>query len=143
MLRNMVTDFFKHEKIRTTQAKAKALRPYAEKLITLGKKDTLTSRRRAARLVRRCCFGAGRRAVRPGERAGAQGRQGGAIRDLRPRAARRRGHVDVVLGAAVPFLVMEAVEGETLEERMKHASRASLLVLLVLTGLATGELPEW
>jgi len=52
MLRNMVTDFFKHEKIRTTQAKAKALRPYAEKLITLGKKDTLTSRRQAARFVR-------------------------------------------------------------------------------------------
>lgn len=52
MMRNMVTDFFKHEKIRTTQAKAKALRPYAEKLITLGKKDTLTSRRGAARLIR-------------------------------------------------------------------------------------------
>jgi len=52
MLRNMVTDFFKHEKIQTTQAKAKALRPYAEKLITLGKKDTLTSRRQAARFVR-------------------------------------------------------------------------------------------
>jgi len=52
MLRNMVTDFFKHEKIRTTQAKAKALRPYAETLITLGKKDTLTSRRQAARFVR-------------------------------------------------------------------------------------------
>ena len=52
MLRNMVTDFFKHERIRTTQAKAKALRPYAERLITLGKKDTLTSRRQAARFVR-------------------------------------------------------------------------------------------
>ncbi len=52
MMRNMVTDFFKHEKIQTTQAKAKALRPYAEKLITLGKKGTLTSRRQAARFVR-------------------------------------------------------------------------------------------
>ena len=52
MLRNMVTDFFKHEKIETTQAKAKALRPYAEKLITMGKKDTLTARRQAARFVR-------------------------------------------------------------------------------------------
>ena len=52
MLRNMVTDFFKHEKIRTTQAKAKALRPVAEKLITMGKKDTLTARRMAARYVR-------------------------------------------------------------------------------------------
>jgi large subunit ribosomal protein L17 len=52
MLRNMVTDFFRHEKIRTTQAKAKALRPYAEKLITMGKKDNLTARRQAARFVR-------------------------------------------------------------------------------------------
>lgn len=52
MLRNMVTDFFRHEKIRTTQAKAKALRPYAEKLITLAKKDTLHARRHAARVIR-------------------------------------------------------------------------------------------
>jgi len=52
MLRNLVTDFFRHEKVRTTQAKAKALRPYAEKLITMGKKDTLNARRQAARIVR-------------------------------------------------------------------------------------------
>lgn len=52
MLRNMVTDLFRHEKIRTTQAKAKVLRPYAEKLITLGKRETLHARRRAARLIR-------------------------------------------------------------------------------------------
>ena len=52
MMRNMVTDFFRHEKIRTTQAKAKALRPYAEKLITMGKKDNLTARRQAAKVVR-------------------------------------------------------------------------------------------
>jgi large subunit ribosomal protein L17 len=52
LLRNMVTDFFRHEKIRTTQAKAKALRPYAEKLITMGKKDNLTARRQAARFIR-------------------------------------------------------------------------------------------
>lgn len=52
MLRTMVTDFFRHEKIRTTQAKAKALRPYAEKLITLGKRESLHARRQAARLIR-------------------------------------------------------------------------------------------
>ncbi|NKB90085.1 MAG: 50S ribosomal protein L17 [Acidobacteria bacterium] len=52
MLRNMVTDFLRHEKIRTTQAKAKALRPYAEKLITMGKKDNLTARRQAAKVLR-------------------------------------------------------------------------------------------
>jgi large subunit ribosomal protein L17 len=52
MLRNMVTDFLRYGKIRTTEAKAKALRPYAEKLITAAKKDTLHARRRVARLVR-------------------------------------------------------------------------------------------
>jgi len=52
MLRNMTTDLLRHEKIRTTLAKAKAVRPVAERMITLGKKDTLHARRRAARWVR-------------------------------------------------------------------------------------------
>lgn len=38
MLRNMATSLFKHEKIETTLAKAKELRPFAEKLITEAKK---------------------------------------------------------------------------------------------------------
>ncbi len=38
LLRNMVTSLFKHERIETTIAKAKELRPYAEKLITNAKK---------------------------------------------------------------------------------------------------------
>ena len=38
LLRNMATSLFKHEKIETTIAKAKELRPYAEKLITNAKK---------------------------------------------------------------------------------------------------------
>ena len=47
LLRNMATSLFLHEKIETTSAKAKALRSYADKLITLAKKDTLASRRQA------------------------------------------------------------------------------------------------
>ncbi len=38
MLRNMVTSLFLHEKVETTLAKAKELRPYAEKLITQAKR---------------------------------------------------------------------------------------------------------
>lgn len=38
LLKNMATSLFKHERIETTLAKAKELRPYAEKLITNAKK---------------------------------------------------------------------------------------------------------
>ena len=51
MLRNMATSLFEHERIETTAAKAKALRPYAERLITLGKRGDLHSRRLAARHI--------------------------------------------------------------------------------------------
>jgi len=47
MLRNMVTALFKYEKIETTDAKAKAIRPIAEKMITLAKRGDLHARRQA------------------------------------------------------------------------------------------------
>lgn len=47
LLRNMVTSLFKYEQIETTDAKAKALRPVAEKLITLAKRGDLHARRQA------------------------------------------------------------------------------------------------
>ncbi|EAL90270.1 hypothetical protein KXW98_005507 [Aspergillus fumigatus] len=47
LLRNLVTSLFKHESITTTWAKAKEAQRLAEKLITLGKKNTEASRRRA------------------------------------------------------------------------------------------------
>jgi large subunit ribosomal protein L17 len=51
LLRNLVTSFLEKERIRTTLAKAKAARPLAEKMITLGKKDTLHARRQALRFI--------------------------------------------------------------------------------------------
>ena len=45
MLRNLATTFLSNGKIKTTLPKAKELRPIVEKLITLGKKGTLHSRR--------------------------------------------------------------------------------------------------
>lgn len=46
MLRGLVTDLLRHEQIRTTEAKAKEIRPLAEKMITLGKSGSLADRRR-------------------------------------------------------------------------------------------------
>jgi large subunit ribosomal protein L17 len=52
MFRNMAAALIKHEQITTTLAKAKEIRPYVEKLVTLGKKGGLSNRRLAhARLL--------------------------------------------------------------------------------------------
>ncbi|MFB0611038.1 50S ribosomal protein L17 [Aurantiacibacter poecillastricola] len=48
MFRNMAAALIKHEQILTTTAKAKELRPYVEKLITLAKRGGLSNRRLAA-----------------------------------------------------------------------------------------------
>jgi len=52
MMRNMVTSFFDHEKITTTDARAKELRKMAEKLITIALRGDLHSRRLAMQVVR-------------------------------------------------------------------------------------------
>lgn len=52
MMRNMVTSLFEHGKLTTTDAKAKELRPIAEKLITLGKRGDLHAIRLAASYIR-------------------------------------------------------------------------------------------
>ena len=52
MLRNMAASLIKHEQIKTTLPKARELRPYVEKLITLAKRGGLSNRRLAmARLM--------------------------------------------------------------------------------------------
>ncbi|HVS62474.1 MAG TPA: 50S ribosomal protein L17 [Thermoanaerobaculia bacterium] len=51
MFRNQLASLIEHERIRTSVAKAKALRPIAEKLITRGREDTVHARRMAARWV--------------------------------------------------------------------------------------------
>ena len=52
MFRNMVTSLFKYDRIKTTDAKAKELRRWADKLITLAKRGDLHARRRALSIVR-------------------------------------------------------------------------------------------
>jgi large subunit ribosomal protein L17 len=51
LFRNQVTDLLKHEKLITTEAKAKEVRSFADKIITLGKKGDLAARRQAMRFV--------------------------------------------------------------------------------------------
>ena len=51
MRRNIVASLFEHETISTTLEKAKDVKPFAEKLITLAKKGTLAARRRAIALL--------------------------------------------------------------------------------------------
>ena len=52
MLRNMVTSLFRYERVETTVAKAKELRPFAEKLITLARRGDLHARRLVERRIR-------------------------------------------------------------------------------------------
>lgn len=52
LLRNLVTALLEHERIETTDAKAKELRRVADKMITLGKRGDLHARRQAAAVVR-------------------------------------------------------------------------------------------
>src|SRR5712691_10623230 len=51
MFSNQLTSFFTHERIQTTLAKAKELRPLAERLITVAKNDGIVARRKVARWV--------------------------------------------------------------------------------------------
>ena len=51
LLRSLATELILHGEIKTTMARAKALKPYAENLITLAKQGTLHSRRLAAKFI--------------------------------------------------------------------------------------------
>jgi len=73
LLANLAVSLIEHTRIKTTLAKAKAVRPLAEKLVTIGKKGTLHARRTAKAVLR----------------------QDGAVKklfaDIAPRAAARKG----------------------------------------------------
>jgi len=52
MFRNLVTSLLQHEHVQTTDAKAKEMRRWVDRMITLGKRNTLHARRQAAAFVR-------------------------------------------------------------------------------------------
>lgn len=51
LLRSLATELFTHGEIKTTMARAKALQPYAEEVITLAKTDDVHSRRQAVKYI--------------------------------------------------------------------------------------------
>lgn len=98
MLRNMVTSLFEHEKIETTEAKAKELKRVAEKMITLAKRGDLHARRQAEAYIRShkiCSKLFGDAKTRYGSR------QGGYVRVLATRVRR---------GDAAPMAMVELVD---------------------------------
>lgn len=99
MLSNLAVSLFEHERIRTTEAKAKALRPYAERLITKAKKGSVHDRRRVLASIE------DRDVVHK------------LFADIGPRFADRNGGYTRILklgprhGDAAPMALIELVEG--------------------------------
>jgi large subunit ribosomal protein L17 len=104
LLANQVCSLIIHERIRTTLAKAKATRPFAEKMVTLGKKGTLHARRTATAYLHQDA------AVKK------------LFNDIAPRSATRQGGYTriVKLGArksdSAPMAVLEWVDAAAIVE---------------------------
>ncbi|MBU5615469.1 50S ribosomal protein L17 [Geomonas azotofigens] len=114
MFRNMVTSFLQHEKITTTDAKAKELRSIAEKMITLGKKGDLHATRQAAAYIR------DKKVVTK------------LFTEIAPRYAERQGGYTRIIklgirpGDTAPVSVIELVEAElTPKKAAKPAAKAA------------------
>jgi large subunit ribosomal protein L17 len=99
MMRNLAESLFVHERIQTTEAKAKALRPYAERLITKAKKGTVHHRRQVLSDIEN------REVVHK------------LFADIGPRFAERNGGYTRILklgqrsGDGAPMALIELVEG--------------------------------
>lgn len=121
LLANQVCSLIEHQRIKTTLAKAKAVRPLAEKMVTLGKKGTLHARRTAIATLRQAD------AVKK------------LFEDIAPRAAARNGGYTRIIklglrksdSAAVAFIewvdaavVEEQPEPETKGKKTKAAKPA-------------------
>jgi large subunit ribosomal protein L17 len=105
LIANQICSLIAEERIKTTLAKAKAVRPYAEKMVTLGKKNTLHARRTALAHLRH-----NEDAVKR------------LFEEIAPRCATRKGGYTriVKLGNrnsdAAPMALLEWVDGPSVEE---------------------------
>ena len=114
MYRNMITSLFKHEQLETTDAKAKELRPIAEKMIGLAKKGDLHSRRQALSYIKDKSV-THRLFEEIKERY--LDKQGGYVRIIKK--GTRKGD-----GAPVSIVQLIPVEGETIKEKKKEKSES-------------------
>ena len=113
MLANLATSLFEHGRITTTEAKAKRLRPYAEHLITFGKRGDLHARRQVLKRLR------DKSVVHT------------LFAEIGPRYADRPGGYTRILklgnrkGDNAPMAIIELVEGQTIaQEAVGEAERA-------------------
>jgi large subunit ribosomal protein L17 len=113
MLANLATSLFEHGRITTTEAKAKRLRPYAEHLITFGKRGDLHARRQVLKRLR------DKSVVHT------------LFAEIGPRYADRPGGYTRILklgnrkGDNAPMAIIELVEGRTIaQEAVGEAERA-------------------
>jgi large subunit ribosomal protein L17 len=116
LYRNMVTSLLEHERIETTDAKAKEVRRLADRMITLGKRGTLHARRQALSVIRKREITA---KVFDDLAERFRSRPGGYTRVLK---VRRR------TGDAAPLSIVELVEGPPPpepEKKKKTAKKAS------------------
>jgi large subunit ribosomal protein L17 len=113
MLRNMATSLVLHERIRTTDTRAKEVRRLVERMVTLGKKGDLSARRRAARIIR-------------GNDAVAK-----LFDELAPRYTTRNGGYTRIVrvgrrnGDNAPMVIIEFVEGEAAKAEAPKKKRAA------------------
>jgi large subunit ribosomal protein L17 len=104
MLRDLVTQLIIHERITTTETKAKELQRLADRMVTLGKKGTLAARRQAAQTVRFLDAGEDQNAVQK------------LFSDIAPRFKERNGGYTRVYkmgprrGDSTPMAIIEFVE---------------------------------
>ncbi len=105
-MKNLVRALFEHQEIRTTLPKAKAAQGVAEKLITIGKKNTLHARRHAFQILQD-------RAISTK-----------LFREIAPRFEKRAGgytrvlHMGVRPGDAAPMALLELTEKEVIEKKI-------------------------
>lgn len=110
LLRNLATSLILHERIQTTDAKAKELRGVVEKMITLGKRGDVHSRRLAASFI------IGKEAVQK-------------LFDIAPRFKENGGYTRIMkvgrrLGDAAPVSIIELIGAQKKEAKAKKEAAA-------------------